>query len=423
MTFSANPARTSLRERLRRQTASQRAFSTLFLTALGLLLGGMLLSLVLVRAVVHEQATQLGAALAADAAERAAEYLVHNDLVSLNVITGSLSRQASVVGVVIYDRYRLPLAQSGLVQATPDTLVVRADILTEEQELRGTVEILMEPRAPLAALARLDYALFGWFGFAAVLLLVVTRIQRATLEEQALVATPVVAPAVPTPATEEEPAAPSPAAVEAALPADSVVLRIHAVNLATLQQRLSPRALAELVALYAEMLARACALYQGEVTRPLEQEAMVTFRLEGASEEDVLFRAICCAQLFFGVVRETNTARRELGKTAMQFSAALHRDPVLAADDTAYVTWEICTQAGTAGRLTVTDTISDLPVLGERLVLDGGHRHVLQIELPGSENLAPRLQDVLALGVLRMADPYEELISRQIKRLVQPAAA
>ena len=86
----------------------------------------------------------------------------------------------------------------------------------------------------------------------------------------------------------------------------------------------------------------------------------------------------------FGVVRETNAVRKAHGKMTMQFTAALHHDPSLAVDERAIVTWEICTQAGMAGRLTVTDTITDHPALGERLVIDGGHRQLLQIELPAA---------------------------------------
>ncbi len=434
MTFSANPARTSLRERLRRMSGPRRAVFNMLATALALMAGGAVLVFFLVRAVVNEQAGHLGGALAAESAGRAAEYLVHNDLVSLNVITGSLSKLPGVVGVTVYDRRRQPLAQSGLVQATPDTLVASADILTEENDLRGTVEILIDPHAALPALTRFDYTLLGWLGFAAVLLLFVARLQRDNLalaaEGDAPVADAGSAAGQDDAAIDAAVGATTTADGEGDMPADAnplarlpdgPMLRIDIVNYATLEQRLAPRVLAELVGLYADMLARACALYQGQVARPLDHQCLVTFPAAGSSDEDVLFRAICCAQLFFGVVRETNTQRKANGnKVTMQFTAALHHDPSLAVDERAIVTWEICTQAGMAGRLTVTDTVSDHGSLGERLEIDGGHRQLLQIELPGGSDGGARLQDVLALGVLRLADPYEELLARQVSRLVSP---
>lgn len=432
MTFSANPARTSLRERLRRMTGPRRAVFNVLTTALALMVGGAVLVFFLVRAVVSEQAEHFGGALAAESAGRAAEYLVHNDLVSLNVITGSLSKLPGVVGVTVYDRRRQPLAQSGLVQATPDTLVASADILTEENDLRGTVEILIDPHAALPALTRFDYTLLGWLGFAAVLLLFVARLQRDNLLAEDGAAPPLAASTTAqddaatdaaigaTTTADGEDAAPVEASPLARLP-DGPMLRIDIVNYATLEQRLAPRVLAELLELYADMLARACALYQGQVTRPLDHQCLVTFPAAGSSDEDVLFRAICCAQLFFGVVRETNAQRKANGnKVTMQFTAALHHDASLAVDERAIVTWEICTQAGMAGRLTVTDTVSDHGTLGERLEIDGGHRQLLQIELPGGSDGGTRLQDVLALGVLRLADPYEELLARQVNRLVSP---
>lgn len=432
MTFSANPARTSLRERLRRMTGPRRAVFNVLTTALALMVGGAVLVFFLVRAVVSEQAEHFGGALAAESAGRAAEYLVHNDLVSLNVITGSLSKLPGVVGVTVYDRRRQPLAQSGLVQATPDTLVASADILTEENDLRGTVEILIDPHAALPALTRFDYTLLGWLGFAAVLLLFVARLQRDNLLAEDGAAPPLAAStAVHDDATDAaigasttadgEDTVPVEASPLARLP-DGPMLRIDIVNYATLEQRLAPRVLAELLELYADMLARACALYQGQVTRPLDHQCLVTFPAAGSSDEDVLFRAICCAQLFFGVVRETNAQRKANGnKVTMQFTAALHHDASLAVDERAIVTWEICTQAGMAGRLTVTDTVSDHGTLGERLEIDSSHRQLLQIELPpGGSDGSARLQDVLALGVLRLAEPYEELLARQVNRLVSP---
>ena len=412
MTFSANPARTTLRQRLGRLAGPRRALFNVVAAALLAMLAGVLLALFLVRAVVSEQAAQFGNALAAESAQRAAEYLVHDDLVSLNVITGSLTRLPGVVGVTVLDRHRQPLAQSGRVNPTPDTLLAVAHILTEDRELRGSVELLIDPVAVSPALSRFDYTMVAWLGFAAVLLLVVLRLQRVHLAGVPLAvaaSAPVIAE------TPEEPAAEAPAEAPAALPAGAV-LRLDVVNLATLEQRLSPRVLAETVGWYDEVLARAAAIYQGQVLRTVDNHGLVLFPAGGTDEDELLFRAICCAQLFFGVVRES-------GKVALQFTAALHHDPNLDDDDRALITWEICSQAGVAGRLTVTDAISDHPVLGERLVIDGQNRQLLQIELPTHNEDVVRLQDVLALGVVRLADPYEELLSRQVRRLCEPAAA
>lgn len=424
MTFSANPGRTTLRERLRRLTGPQRALFNVVATSLSLMIVGAVLALFLVRVVVHEQAAQLGGALATESAQRAAEYLVHDDLVSLNVITGGLTHLPGVVGVTVLDRHRQPLAQSGLVQAAPGLLLASADILTEERELRGTVEILIDPHSALPALSRFDYALGGWLAFAAVLLLFIARMQRENLGASTItIAPPPVAAPEPEPATthaaEEDSSLESPLAQ---LPSGPM-LRLDIVNFATLEQRLAPRVMAELIATYGETLARACAYYQGQIVRPIDHQGLVTFPLAGSNEEEALFRAVCCAQLFFGVVREINEDRRSRGRMTLQFTAALHNDPALGAEERAIVTWEICTQAGTAGRLTVTDSVSDHPLLGERLIIDGANRHLLQIELPGTGEVAHRLQDVLALSVVRLADPYEELLVRQVKRLCEPSSA
>lgn len=424
VTFSANPARTTLRDRLRRLTGPQRALVNVVATSLLLLVGGALLVFFLARALVHEQAAQFGSALATESAQRAAEYLVHDDLISLNVITGGLTRLPGVVGVIFLDRHRQPLAQSGLVQATPDLLVASADILTEENDLRGTVEILIDPQASLPAFTRFHYTLAGWTAFAALLLLFVARLQRDNLGSASITIAAVPAAVELTAPAEDTDQPPEPATDSplAHLPGGPV-LRLDIVNYATLEQRLAPRVLAELVEFYGERLRQACAYYQGQLIRPINHQCLIAFPLAGSHEDEALFRAVCCAQLFFGVVRETNAERRSRGKMTLQFTAALHHDNTLEVDEHAIVTWEICTQAGTAGRLTVTDTISDHPLLGERLVIDKVNRHLLQIELPAATEGVSRLQDVLALGVLRLAEPYEELLARQVKRLCEPAAA
>ncbi len=433
MTFSANPARTTLGDRLRRLQGPQRALFALLVTAMLLMLAGAALTFFLVRAVISEQAVQLGNALATESAQRATEYLVHNDLVSLNVITGSLSHLQGVVGTTIFDRHHQPLAQSGLAQATPNIIVANANILTEGNELRGTVEILVDPESVMPTLARFDYALGGWVGFAIALLLFVYRLQRDNIRADGVVMPATsrngtVAPASATPM----PTTNNPAAITPDVPAEKVsserfpdgaILCIDIVNFSTLEQRLSSRILADLINIYSELLARACAFYQGQVLRPIGHQGLVVFPSAGASEEDVIFRAICCAQLFLGVVREINAARRLQGKLTMQFTTALHHDPALAAEARAIITWEICVQTGTAGRLTITDILNDHPVLGERLEVDGSHRQLLQIELRAATDNGNRLQDVLALSVLRLAEPYEELLTRQIRRLCEPVVA
>lgn len=432
MTFSANPARTTLRDRLRRLQGPQRALFVVIITATLLIVAGAALTFFLVRAVVDEQAAQLGDALATASAQRAAEYLVHNDLVSLNVITGNLAHLQGVVGVTIFDRHRQPLAQSGLVQATPDIIVANANILTEGNELRGTVEILVDPDSVLPTLPRFDYALGGWIGFAIALLLFVYRLQRDNIRTDGVMPTTSRNGDVVPASAASMPTTNNPAAITPNVPAenassekfpDGAILCIDIVNFSALEQRLSPRILVDLTNTYSALLARACAFYQGQVLRPVDQQGLVVFPSAGASEEDTVFRAICCAQLFLGVVRETNAARRLQGKLTMQFTTALHHDPTLAAEARAIITWEICAQAGTAGRLTITDILNDHPVLGERLEIDSSHRQLLQIELRTATANSNRLQDVLALSVLRLTEPYEELLARQIKRLIEPVVA
>lgn len=427
MTFSANPARTSFLDRLRRLSGPQRALFNVVIAALVLMLCATLLALFLVRAVVHEQAAQLGGALASESARRAAEYLVHDDLVSLSVITGGLTHLPGVVGVTVFDRHRQPLAQSGLVQQTPGLLLAAADIVTEENDLRGSVEILIDPRAALPALARFDYTLLGWLGFSVAFLLIVARLQRDNLNATQLSVDVPAATIAEMPIDEYSVAAADVAGTilgESPLShlPEGPLLRLEIANYANLEQRLAPRILGELVRLYSDTLASACTFYQGQVYRPLDHQCLVSFPLAGHSDEEALFRAVCCAQLFFGVVRELNESRRDKGKQTMQFNAALHHDASLSSEARALVTWEICNQAGTAGRLTVTDSVSDQPLLGERLLLDNANRHLLQIELPASDGSTPRLQDVLALSVIRLAEPYEELLARQVRRLAEPVA-
>lgn len=420
MRFSANPARATLRQKMGRLPGPQRAMLNLLLAAALVLAGVALLTVLLVRVVVSEQAEQLGAAVAAEAAQRSAEFLVHNDLVSLTVITGSLSRMPGIVGVTIYDRHRQAIAQAGLTRGNPDTLLVSADIVTEEDELRGTVQLLVEPYAALPALDRFYYTLGGGVGFALVFLLFVARLQRDLLAGDGAPATATEPSAVDTHAgpaadaeetsTEEDPPPP-----DVLPPVTGPLLRISIVNLANLEARMAPHMLATLIDFYDEVLARAAAIYQGQIRQGLGQDCLIDFPGAG-DEEETLFRAMCCAQLFFGVVRETNNARRAASRQTLQFKAALLHDPALDNDTRAALAWEIC-QHGSPGRLTVNDLVSDHPLLAERMVLDTGNRQLLQVEVPAFGETPASAQDVLVVPVVRLVSPYEELLGRQVSTL------
>lgn len=383
---------------------------------------GAALTFFLARTVTDEQASRFGHALAAESAQRAAEYLVHDDLVSLNVVTASLTRLPGIVGVTVYDRHRQPLAQSGLAQATPDTITTRALILTEEAEERGSVELIISPSAASPAMSRLYYALIGWLGFSVALLLFVARLQRDVFSAAGM-----PSPHAKDSAPADVPLAPRPpndiAAVAAAarIP-QGTLLCVEVVNLSTLEQRLAPHLLAETLRWYDDVLAHACTLYGGRILQHIGEQCLVLFPADSATEDETLFHAICCAQLFLGVVRETVGDRKNAGRVALQFTSAIHHDPSLDTEIRALITWEICTQAGIAGRLTVTDAVSEHPAVAERLVVDGNHRHLLQIESPISENES-RQQDLVAFGVVRLADSYEDLISRQVSRLCAPTTA
>jgi class 3 adenylate cyclase len=332
-----------------------------------------------------------------------------------------------IVGVTIYDRHRQAIAQAGLTRGNPDTLLVSADIVTEEDELRGTVQLLVEPYAALPALDRFYYTLGGGVGFALVFLLFVARLQRDLLAGDAGPAasatgpTTAAAQAAPAAEIDETPADEDPPPSDALPPVTGPLLRISIVNLANLEARMAPHMLATLIDFYDEVLARAAAIYQGQIRHGLGQDCLIDFP-GGGDEEETLFRAMCCAQLFFGVVRETNNARRAASRQTLQFKAALLHDPALDSDTRAALAWEIC-QHGSPGRLTVNDLVSDHPLLAERMVLDTGNRQLLQMEVPAFGETPASAQDVLVVPVVRLVSPYEELLGRQVSTLCGMAEA
>lgn len=423
MTFSANPARTSLRDRLARGPARQRATNLLLLTALGLVCCGALLVLVLARDITEEQATRFGNALAAESAQRAAEYIVHDDLVSLNVVTGSLTRLPGILGVTVYDRNRQPLAQSGQVQPTADTITVRSLVLTEGREERGSVELIIDPAATSPAMSRLYSVLVGWLGFSIALLLIVARLVRdlpvatgmTNLIEKTSTTPSQAHSNVEKPIVERKPV---PEALEVN---EGAILRINVVNQEALEKRLASYVLAEALDAYDLLLLKACKLHQGEVIRHIGDECQVFFADDPSQEGRASFRATCCARLFLEIARETAVERKDAGGIALQFTSAVHEDPLLDIDDLAMVTGEICRQAGVAGRVVITEVISDHPLIGPRLMADRTHPQLLHVIVEGQTDQA-RQQDLNTFTLTRLSSPYEELLSQQVQRFLKPSA-
>lgn len=370
---------------------------------------------VLARNITEEQAARFGNALAAESAQRAAEYIVHDDLVSLNVVTGSLTRLPGILGVTVYDRNRLPLAQSGQVQPTPGTITVRSLVLTEGREERGSVELIIEPAGASPAMSRLYYALAGWVGFSIVLLLIVARISRNDITEGSM--NDGMAPSLPV-----EPPARLPGNVEQELlppPPDTrhgAMLRIDVVNQDALGKRLAPHVFAQLLDGYDLLLTNACRLHEGEVMRHIGDECQVFFPESPAQEDQASFRAISCARLFLDVVRETATERKNAGGVALQFTAAIHEDPLLSVADLAIVTGEICRQTGVAGRVMLTEIISENPLVGPRLEMDSVHQQLLQIDVQDNSG-ETRHQEFRAFCLARLSTPFEEQLAVATQRL------
>lgn len=148
------------------------------------------------------------------------------------------------------------------------------------------------------------------------------------------------------------------------------VLFIDIVGFTAMSEKLAPTAVAKLLNDSYRLILKASSLYQGTVDKFIGDGAMIIF---GAPDPDLdhSFNAICCAQLFLGLVEKHNEQLAKKNLPQIQFRLGLHCGELLAGTlgtqermqytvvgDTVNLASRLC-HVGAPGRLTISQAVYD----------------------------------------------------------------
>ncbi|MBV1882021.1 MAG: HAMP domain-containing protein [Pseudomonadales bacterium] len=196
------------------------------------------------------------------------------------------------------------------------------------------------------------------------------------------------------------------------------VLFVDIVGFTQMCEGLEPEAVGDLLNTYYHYTLEASTFYNGTVDKFIGDGAMILF---GTPEEDPehAFHAICCAQLFLGLVDSFNSRRQENNLPIIQFRLGLHCGEMLAGTlgtnerlqytvvgDAVNIASRLCNQ-GYPGKLVISESVYRHA---------GGHfRLVTQDQL--SLNVRGKSANVPIYIVEDVQDQYSALIANQVKQI------
>ena len=196
------------------------------------------------------------------------------------------------------------------------------------------------------------------------------------------------------------------------------VLFVDIVGFTKMCEGLEPEAVGDLLNTYYHYTLEASTFYNGTVDKFIGDGAMILF---GTPQEDPehAFHAICCAQLFLGLVDAFNNRRRENDLPIIQFRLGLHCGEMLAGTlgtnerlqytvvgDAVNIASRLCNQ-GYPGKLVISESVYEHA---------GGHfRLVTQDQL--SLNVRGKTANVPIYIVEDVQDQYSSLIASQVQQI------
>ncbi len=110
---------------------------------------------------------------------------------------------------------------------------------------------------------------------------------------------------------------------------DATVLFVDIVGFTKMCEEHTPDAMVEVLNTYYALIHRASVFYRGVVDKYIGDGAMVLFGVPDAQDEHS-FQAICCALVILGLVERVNEDRRTMGLPVIEFRVGLHSGEMLA---------------------------------------------------------------------------------------------
>lgn len=193
---------------------------------------------------------------------------------------------------------------------------------------------------------------------------------------------------------------------------------IDMVGFTTLSEKLPAKRVAEVLNFYFALVNRCAKLYHGNVDKYIGDGAMLVFGVPQQDDEHC-FHALCCARLFTQVAAALNEQRPH-NWPHVEFRVGLHSGEMIAGSMGSQDRMQY-TVVGDAVNLAA--RLSDIGpgngvLLSEDVLRRADVRSRIDVRLHGSVRLKGKSQDTPCYQLLALADPTQSLIDRQVQHLL-----
>jgi len=284
-----------------------------------------------VHSTLEQSQRQNSEALAQHLAGSSAEYMVTGNLVSLNVIASHTAALGTVHRIEFRSVAGIVLASAGE-SVDEDQLPVSRAVRLEDQSVAGTVELwsadinAARERSLESNFVLVVLCLLGLRIGAEVIWRKLQQDRSATDDDD----DDVEGDRVPV------------LTMSHAIESPRASLRISIVNFDRMKDRLTPALIEEMVSEYRSALQGICEVYGARLIATLGARCAVEFRAQSRAE--AAFQALCAGMLFRRLARQITEARKERGRTPLEFKL------LVTTDSRQERSWSVCI-AGSPGRV------------------------------------------------------------------------
>lgn len=206
---------------------------------------------------------------------------------------------------------------------------------------------------------------------------------------------------------------------------DATVLFVDIVGFTKMCEEHTPTVMVEVLNTYYELILRASEFYRGAVDKYIGDGAMVLFGVP-EEQEDHCFPAICCALVILELVKKLNAERCSVGLPVIQFRLGLHSGEMLAgclgcADRLQYTV--VGDTVNVASRLCNNGLPERLIVSQQAYELAQGEQRLVTSFDSTVWEVRGRSEQVQVAVVERLAEPYQDKMGSHVAQLYQQISA
>lgn len=196
------------------------------------------------------------------------------------------------------------------------------------------------------------------------------------------------------------------------------VLFIDIVSFTSMSENMTPEAVGKLLNNAYRLILKASSPYHGTVDKFIGDGAMIVFGAPD-QDEDHSFNAICCAQLFLGLVEKHNQQQEIDGLPQIQFRLGLHCGEMLAGTlgtqermqytvvgDTVNLAARLC-HCSDPGKLTVSESVHQQAHGDERIITEDKK----SVQVRGKK------KEIITYQVNDLCEPYRNQVQFRINQI------